>query len=589
MASQVATSRCPPWSGAAKHPSPSGPGINTVRVYVRAPGGKSDFYDIVLEVGLEFPCTESGIRDAAAKGGGVHTFACDGPTTIVTQDEIRIDRDVILEGRGEVTIDGNDDHRVLVVLSDAVVGIRGFVLTRGAGRSGGGGYNGGTLTFLRTWITGNSCTSTGGGFYNGADLRLIDSVVSDNTSGTHGGGIYQLPDRRLTVVRGSFTNNLAGEGGGAIHNWSGTTTIEDTVFHSNQAQYGGGIYQTGGGGTMLTRVDLSENVSTWRGGALYIQEGDLRVTDTSIERNSAATRGGGIYFAASDPGDVVELRNTRVQDNTSDLEGGGVYCNGGWMRFFDSVIANNTTTGDGGGIFSRLCRPVALQNTTVSGNTAGGLGGGIFNSREMELVHSTVAANASGQNDVASALFLAGGTKLRLHNSLVVGTCVRCAVPDPDTITLCGSPPETTATGINVEPRRHVLPPSVPRGTATGPHQCDPGGAEARTTCGQRWADLDARAPGGKCGDRRDPRRRLCRCRRRTAHQGPAGRRATAGASTLVRRRLVRARVPWPVGPHSFTGPWVAGFSAMGRGDIPFLRVDSGCCRRRCRRASGCD
>lgn len=202
---------------------------------------------------------------------------------------------------------------------------------------------------------------------------------------------------------------------------------------------------------MLTRVDLSENVSTWRGGALYIQEGDLRVTDTSIERNSAATRGGGIYFAASDPGDVVELRNTRVQDNTSDLEGGGVYCNGGWMRFFDSVIANNTTTGDGGGIFSRLCRPVALQNTTVSGNTAGGLGGGIFNSREMELVHSTVAANASGQNDVASALFLAGGTKLRLHNSLVVGTCVRCAVPDPDTITLCGSPPETTVTGINVE------------------------------------------------------------------------------------------------------------------------------------------
>ena len=28
-----------------------------------------------------FPCTEQGIRDAIAEGGGPHFFACDGPTT----------------------------------------------------------------------------------------------------------------------------------------------------------------------------------------------------------------------------------------------------------------------------------------------------------------------------------------------------------------------------------------------------------------------------------------------------------------------------------------------------------------------------
>jgi len=59
-----------------------------------------------------FPCTEEGIRDAIAVGGGPHPFDCDGPTTVVTEAEIVIDSDVILDGEGNLTVDGNDDHRV---------------------------------------------------------------------------------------------------------------------------------------------------------------------------------------------------------------------------------------------------------------------------------------------------------------------------------------------------------------------------------------------------------------------------------------------------------------------------------------------
>ena len=44
------------------------------------------------------PCTEAGIRAAIAEGGGPFTFDCDGPTTVVTEAEIVIDRDVILNG-----------------------------------------------------------------------------------------------------------------------------------------------------------------------------------------------------------------------------------------------------------------------------------------------------------------------------------------------------------------------------------------------------------------------------------------------------------------------------------------------------------
>lgn len=430
---------------------PIAPGINTIRVYVRASGGRSDFYDVVLERGLEFPCTEAGVLEAVARGGGVHAFSCDGPISVVTTDEIRIENDVILEGRGDLTLDGNDDHRVLVVLSDALVEIRGFTLTRGFGRSGGAGYNGGTLTFLRSRITGNTSADTGGGYVNGADLRIVDSEVSNNTSANNGGGIYQLPYRSLTVTRSTFTNNVTGSSGGAIHNWLGTADVSDTVFRENRAEAGGVVFQSNGGALTLTRTVLEDNVSTWRGGALYIQDGSFLVNDTSIERNHAEVLGGGIYFASSDPDDVVELRNTRIEDNSAGEDGGGIYCNGGFMNLYESSITNNTSVGDGGGVFIRTCRSMALQNTTVSGNVAGGLGGGIYASREVDLVHATVAANGSGQNDAAGALFLANLTELRLRNSLLIGTCARCGIGEPGTITLCGSPPQTEATGINVE------------------------------------------------------------------------------------------------------------------------------------------
>jgi hypothetical protein len=58
------------------------------------------------------PCTEQGIRDAIAEGGDPHTFDYDGAQTVVTEFEIVIESDVILDGEGNLTVDGNERHRV---------------------------------------------------------------------------------------------------------------------------------------------------------------------------------------------------------------------------------------------------------------------------------------------------------------------------------------------------------------------------------------------------------------------------------------------------------------------------------------------
>ena len=52
-----------------------------------------------------FACTEAGIREAIAVGGGPHTFDCDGPKTVTVGADIEIDNDVELDGGGNLIID----------------------------------------------------------------------------------------------------------------------------------------------------------------------------------------------------------------------------------------------------------------------------------------------------------------------------------------------------------------------------------------------------------------------------------------------------------------------------------------------------
>ena len=402
--------------------------------------------DVERIPGEVFPCSESGILDAIAKGEGPHTFDCDGPTVITPSQQIAIDNNVILEGDGNFILNGNESFRVLMVPRDVTAEVRGFTITGGAGSSGGGAYNGGTLTLVRTAFVGNSATNGGGGIYNGSELFLFDCVVADNSTTFYGGGIYQLPDRSLTVVRTILIGNQAERGGAGIYNWAGELTVTDSDISSNEAEFGGAIFQTGSASASLTRVVVSGNVSRWRAGGLYIEDGEFLLSGSAIHGNMAATLGGGIYVGSNDIGELATILNTTIEGNTADEDGGGVYVNGGEIAFDGSLVAGNFAKGDGGGIYIRFPRFVAFENTTITGNTAAGNGGGIRSSADMEFSHTTVAGNAAvAGGETATALLLESLSTLHLHNSIVLGSCIRCSP------LVCGSPPVVTASGVNIE------------------------------------------------------------------------------------------------------------------------------------------
>jgi hypothetical protein len=148
-----------------------------------------------------FACTEQGVRDAIAVGGGPHTFDCDGPRTVVTEAEIVIHNDVILDGEGKLTVNGNNEHTVFSVDAEATAELIGFTVT--GGRSVAIGCLGGcirALTLTNSTVSGNA----GAGILYWGPLTVTNSTVSANSRHGIGG-------QTLTVINSTVSGN-AGHG-----------------------------------------------------------------------------------------------------------------------------------------------------------------------------------------------------------------------------------------------------------------------------------------------------------------------------------------------------------------------------------------
>jgi hypothetical protein len=331
--------------------------------------------------GQEFACTEQGIRDAIAEGGGPHTFDCHGPQTVVTLAEIEIDNDVILDGEGNLTVDAQQTHRVFLVATDITAEFRGFTVSGGNakdprarnGDKGGGIYNGGTVTLMNSTVSGNVSEATGGGIFNEgpAKLTLTNSTVSGNTA-WGGGGIFNASLAELTLTNSTVSGNVStganGGGGGGIYN-GGTVTLMNSTVSGNVAAFtnpGGGIFNEGPAKLTLTNSTVSGNVA-WGGGGIY---------------NTTLTAGDGTRTAGT-----VTLMNSTVSGNVSTGAngggGGGIY-NGGTVTLMNSTVSGNVSTGaNGGGISNASRAELTLTSSTVSGN-------GIHNDGTATLMMSLV-------------------------------------------------------------------------------------------------------------------------------------------------------------------------------------------------------
>ncbi len=450
----------------AKLDVPLGSSELTIDVATRGPMPDSQTYVVRVERVPVFACTEQGIREAIARGGGPIYFDCDEPTTVLTEAEIVIDNDVILDGEGNLIVDAggggaggaggadgaglvpaeiepkvNGAHRVFSIPEGVTAELIGFTVTGGSTDGDGGGIlNAGTFALRNSTVSGNSADRAGGvasllpgtltvvastvsgntanlaaGIGTAGPAEITDTTVSSNTALVSGGGVGIAMGGTLTltgsVVEGNYATQLAGGIGSEADT---TSTLNNTTVSGNEAgNVGGGI--SNGGIMILNDSDVSQNSATEFHGGIN-NDGVLTLNSSTVSENSADIDGGGLGNQGT-----VMLNNSTVSDNTAGLHGGGL-ANSGTLTLSNSTVSGNEAmVGGGGGIFTNS-GTITLTDTSVSGNAANNTGGGIWVfGGALTLSGSTVSANTATEEG--------GGINnrgtLTLANSVVSGNTAR--------------------------------------------------------------------------------------------------------------------------------------------------------------------
>ncbi len=259
-------------------------------------------------------CTSAAVV-AAVRAGGIIRFSCGpSPVTIVmhaTAKVVNTSREVVLDGRGLVTLSGDGRRRILYMdtcdpaqvwttshcqdQSSPTLVIQNLAFTDG--NSSGQDFDGG-----------------GGGaiFDRGGRLRIVNSSFTDNRCEPEGpdlgGGavraLSQYDDLPVYVVSSRFSHNACSNGG-ALSSIGVSWTVLNSRFVDNRAVgHGANPAQAGtpGGGS---------------GGAIY-NDGDqmtLSIAGSLFSGNDANEGGGAVFFVSDDRTGTLAIEHSTLTHN----------------------------------------------------------------------------------------------------------------------------------------------------------------------------------------------------------------------------------------------------------------------------------
>jgi hypothetical protein len=384
-------------------------------------------------------CTGAGIQaaiDSAGRNEDIHiTFDCGGAATIdINSPLVLNDQDILLDGGGNITLDGGGTSRIL---EDPNVG----------DPNAGHYANDIILRDIRISnanapaASGTKDNNARGGALNvggpGTKLYIINSTFEGNrtrspTDEDNQGGAVFVGNAFETVISGSaFSNNQAGNGG-AFGGIATGLQVYNSRFINNQAtdSTSGGIVRGHGGAIHLDGVTnnfnptsnktvdicgstFSGNTAVRGGGAIKTTVSDgkgtkLTISDSSFVNNRLVGvpptegHGGALYHieddAAGGTGDDLDIRNSTFENNYAYKQGGAA-----WI-----LIRGNGS----------------ITNSTFASNRASELNSGrvgqggalVINRGAIPIVSSTFANNLATFQ--GGALFATGSSNVTLTNSL---------------------------------------------------------------------------------------------------------------------------------------------------------------------------
>lgn len=304
------------------------------------------------------------------------------PTTIALGSDIvadTMDNAIVIPANKNVSINLNG-HMINRNLSSAVADGNVIVIN-----AGGELYINGKREAGEKITGGYNSSNTGGAIYNnGGTLSVSSCVIADNNA-INGGAIYNANNGKVNLSSATLTNNTA-TNGGAIYNDSGEINNTYAIYENNTATNGGAIY---------TKSFIG-----------FTQ---------SIINGCSANKGGGTYVANGGRFETYGGLGGVTGCNANEI-GGAIYIEQGGVSTFASgvKIINNTSVGNGGGIYSDGV--IGLETSDVSTNEANtGIGNGIYVSNTGGIfVGSNASVTNNTHNSIKNNLYIANTATLTI-------------------------------------------------------------------------------------------------------------------------------------------------------------------------------
>lgn len=295
------------------------------------------------------------------------------------------------------------------------------------------------LAFKNCAFKNNNATNGGAVYMAGKNMIAETTSFSDNTATTAAGAVGIAGTAELVSFTDcDFTSNTAGKHGGALQNCGGEKTrltVTRGTFSNNKTTDG-----SGGGGaaitfrgdkpsiTIIDGVVFSGNSAGCQGGAVRVNTvNDISIKNSVISGNKALD-GAGLYVGGAAS---VKIDKTQIRGNQSKTYAGGIYVGADADVFMNacSIFDNSNTTTTAGArwgaaifVHSVAKANICLNNSSIADHITAATG-------------SDTNIDMQGGNLVfANSTMIASTTAgmLRIHTTALSGTFINSVIVNKD-------------------------------------------------------------------------------------------------------------------------------------------------------------
>jgi len=347
-----------------------------------------------------------------------------GSDTINLASVITFSTDLVIIGlynsMDTLYISGQNTTRILSFQGANLV-LDSLVFINGKSTNGGAlyCYSGSIVNITNSLFRGNNATTKGGAIYaEFGDVNITNSAFYNNSATSDGGAIYSLSLQNFTTNNALFSGNTSGFTGGTLYLGGGSSSVfylqKTTISYSTSAYDGAALYSKGRYFYMDSCI-VNNNVATAGLLKSIVAFGGLNKMDIYVD-NSEITNNTGLGIASHISLGVSVNTESKMYINRCTFDSntlGGVYSE----VFADnanssSILEVNYSTVSNNGNASSTCGGVY--------STAWGLGTGFSFNSNVKVKNSTIVNNSSSGN--GSGVFSLG--KLAASSYLEVKSCI---------------------------------------------------------------------------------------------------------------------------------------------------------------------